>query len=345
MRSPARGRSGRHDIRAAVAAAFVLTACSAPQRGSAPPEFLEGELRARGRLQLAETRVSRAFGDSMLGKASWLSANGRFAVLFLVARDTDGNGRIEAQFGQHGEPLGDEPRPWLFEIDAGRGVEYDELLEIDAADRVVVLRKQTEVVAIDTETSASSVLADTRSLVGADSNRCLPPRKLALDPHHPRVALLNGEPPRLTIRELDGASDSTIMARAGYLWRARFTSTPDWLELLLIDQPQAGRSLQLPQQNTSCACRYCGLFALSQGFYGWEGPPFRSVLIAPDGQHIPAAPSATPIGRSAYAIGDSSALFRTDGSRIDLPRDCDSLEVIAGASRVMVRCREGVRLL
>jgi hypothetical protein len=71
------------------------------------------------------------------------------------------------------------------------------------------------------------------------------------------------------VRDLATQEEWTVPAK-GRLWRGWADDAGRGATLLEVPAGSSG----WPSQNTSCACRWCGRFAMSHGFYGWSGPDF-----------------------------------------------------------------------
>ena len=60
---------------------------------------------------------SQPFGEEFGGKPLWLSANGRYVAMFRLTADTDGNGKLNIEFGMHGDSWGDDLMLDLFDLE------------------------------------------------------------------------------------------------------------------------------------------------------------------------------------------------------------------------------------
>jgi hypothetical protein len=322
---------------------IAVLACTSPgMRG--PESASPGLLITRGELRATEGVSSAPFGGAVPGRAAWLSRGGRIALIYRFDRDTDDDGRVEVEFGHHGNALKDEPRPWVYDLTTGRGAEWDEHLATDPRDRYIALARGDTVTLLDAETGEARELPGVRARTDADANRCLPPRQLSFDDAGKRIAFIEGTPPVLDIRDLRTNAESRIAPEQGYLWRAFFTGDRDWMMLFVVDTPSTGESAAFPRQRTSCACRVCNLFAMSYSFMGWEGAPFRARLASPDGRQLAVPVSASPVGRAGYVVPDSAKAYRWDRSAIPLPAGCDSLHVIPNAAVLLLQCTDGARI-
>lgn len=319
--------------RRAVVPALLL--CLAACRGENPGIH---ELRTT-RVRHVETSVSAPFGGDVMGQAIWLSRGGRIALVYLIDHDTDGNGRLEADFGTHGEPWADVPRLWAFDLESGTAARYDELLELDPTDRYAALRVGGRYVLLDARTGVAMDLAAWGISGADDTNRCLPPRQLGFDGEGRRMAFLRGTPPRLVVRDLQTGAEREVRADSGVLWRGGFGPEPDWVRLDVVDVAD-GDSIAYPERFSSCASRSAMPFASSYSFGPWQGPPFRSELVPPRGSRVTVPGLARMVGTGAYALRDT-ALRTADGRPVELPAGCHHpMTVFDGAPTVLLRCGE-----
>lgn len=241
----------------APAPAESVAAPPAPARPAAPGDLLTGP-----------------FGDRRFGFVLASSHNGRFVVLRRFA------GEERPSFGHHGE-ASQSATQTLFDRVTGDERPIDDVIGVDEARRFVLfVALGTPVVAdADTGTFVPLAGADTES----DANDCLPPRQAALSEHGSRVGWVTAK--GLAVRELATGAQWTVPSQ-GRLWRGFPDESSHGAVLLEL----AAGTGDWPRQNTSCACRWCGRFALSYGFYGWSGPAFTVTHVAEDGARSPGEP-------------------------------------------------------
>lgn len=219
--------------------------------------------------------LTEPFGGRRFGFVLASTHNGRFVVL----RRFDGEER--PSFGHHGE-ASQSAQQTLFDRVTGDERPIDDIIDLDETRRFVLFVARGVPVVADGDTGAFVPLAaaDTQN----DANDCLPPRQAALSEHGFRVGWVTAR--GLAVRELATGAEWTVPAQ-GRLWRG----IPDESSRGALLLEVAAGSSEWPRQNTSCACRWCGRFALSYGFYGWSGPAFTMTHVAEDGSRTPGAPA------------------------------------------------------
>jgi hypothetical protein len=318
-------------IRRLLFALLPLAANGGCDRSAPPVE----ELRITP-VRAAESVVSAPFGGDVQGTPRWLSRGGRIAMLYRIDADTDGNGRREAMFGQHGETLADQPRLWAYDLERGTETRYDELLSTDPTGRYAALRNNGRYLLLDGRTGAVTDLTAWGISGEDDVNRCLPPRQLSFDQAGRRIAFLRGSPPRLVVREIESGAEREMEPDSGLLWRAGFGPFAGWMRMDMVDAAE-GDSAAFPELFTSCRSRPAMPFASSYSFGGWEGPPFRSALVPRRGRRVTIPGGALPVGPRAYALRDT-ALRRTNGRPVPLPPGCGQMTVFYVAPTVLLQC-------
>jgi hypothetical protein len=319
--------------------ALLALAVSGGCDRSAPP--ME-ELRITP-IRPTESVVSAPFGGDVQGRPAWLSHGGRMALVHRIDADTDGNGRLEAIFGFHGETLGDQPRLWAYDLERGTGTRYDELLATDPTHRYAALRQTGRYLLLDGRTGAVTDLSAWGISGEDDTNRCLPPRQLSFDDEGRRIAFLRGSPPRLVVREIASGAEREIVPDSGLLWRGSFGPFAGWMQMDVVDAAE-GDSAAFPEMFTTCHSRASLPFASSYSVGGWEGPPFRSVLVPRRGRRVTIPGESLPVGPRAYALRDTT-LRRADGRVVPLPSGCWGMTVFYVAPTVLLECRGGTSAL
>ncbi len=296
-------------------------------------------------LQRADTSMSGYHGGSHPGRSTWLSRNGRFAVIFQWRDDTDGDGQVRIETGYHGEMLADEPAPFLVDMQTGATARYDELLTLSAG-RWLTLRDGQGVWLFDADDGTRTKLQDPTALPRNDENACYDPRALIFDEHGPRVGLLVDEPSHLRIRDLAGGDEWRVDAGEDVVWRARFTRVEDVVVLYAVplDSARADSAGGLPREVTSCSNRLGMMFAASMSGSGWEGPPYYRLVVHRNGRRLRLEQEPIVVSDDVLALGDS-VLLRMDGSRIELPSDCERLVAVPGAGVVLLDCAATTRIL
>ncbi len=208
------------------------------------------------------------FGGDAWGFVQASTINGRFILLRRFS------GADPPRFGQHGEASSPASLA-AFDLTTGSERALDDWVGISSDRRWLLLIADATLWLVDGDTGTWDPLpgADMRE----DSNRCLPPRQAAFSPDGTHVGwvLDSGE---LRVRKLTEKTEWSL-ASDQRIWRG-------WPEnggqsAVLAELPTASQGW--PSQRTSCACRWCGRFAASHGFYGWGGPEFTFMRVGRDG--------------------------------------------------------------
>jgi hypothetical protein len=197
------------------------------------------------------------FGGKRFGFAEGSSKNGRLVFL----RRFQGSAR--PTFGQHGESSTPTDLTLFDRVD-GRELPIDELL--DVADRRYFLVLEGGALRVIDAASGASTNLDGVDMAD-DANLCLPPRQGGFSEGGKRVGWVTSG--GLAVRDLESGVTWTVMS-SGRLWRGWPDDTGRGATLAEVTAAGA----DWPRQNTSCACRWCGRFAMSHGMYGWSGPTF-----------------------------------------------------------------------
>jgi hypothetical protein len=200
-----------------------------------------------------------AFGGERWGFIEASSVNGRLVVL----RRFQGN--VAPTFHQHGESSVPTDVA-VFDTVLGTERAIDELIEIDPKRRWLLVLAGNLLLG-DAESGEFVELAGAD--LQADENRCLAPRQATFSVGGARVAWVLKGAKELRVRELSSGQEWTV-GGDGMVWRGFSDETGRGAILLEIPAKSRG----WPMQQTSCACRWCTRFALSFGFYGWNGPTF-----------------------------------------------------------------------
>jgi hypothetical protein len=95
--------------------AAILT-CAVTAIALTPSMIPVADLPPAAPFTLGTIAESPPFGDEFGGKPLWLSANGRYVAMFRLTDDTDGNGRLNIEFGMHGDSWGDDLMLDVFDL-------------------------------------------------------------------------------------------------------------------------------------------------------------------------------------------------------------------------------------
>jgi len=233
-----------------------------PASGPVQAAPAEAQLQATGPLR------TDAFGGNRWGFVEASSANGRMVVLRRF------HGDARPSFGHHGESA-DEPEVTLFDRVTGQERTFSEIIDIDVTRRYLLLIGDDALWLVDAETGSFEALKGAD--MEPDGNACLAPRQASFSTKGKRVAWVTDKAGSLTVRDLATGTAWRIAAKQR-MWRG--WPQDDGRGAVVIEVP-AGTGW--PQQQTSCACRWCNRFAMSYGVYGWGGPPFAIEQAAEDG--------------------------------------------------------------
>lgn len=224
----------------------------------------------------ADTLLTSHFGDSRWGFAEISSANGRLVVLRRF------HGPDKPVFGLHGD-VSVQPELTVFDRFSGEQHDLTEIIDIDTSRRWLLAISQDQLWLIDAENGKWESLAGAD--MESDGNACLPPRHGSFSAKGNKLAWIVDSGGSATVRELSTGREWSVSAR-GRLWRAWPDDEGDGITLGELDSSAQG----FPRQDTSCACRWCGRFAKSYGFYGWSGPSWTFEHLADDGTRSEGGP-------------------------------------------------------
>ncbi len=217
------------------------------------------------------------FGNSRWGFVEISSANGRLVVLRRF------HGPDKPVFGQHGEVSGTQPQLTVFDRFSGEQHDLAEIIDIDSSRRWLLAISQNQLWLIDAENGKWEALVGVD--MDSDGNACLPPRQASFSAKGRKLAWIVDGGRSVTVRELSTAREWSVSVR-GRVWRAWPDDEGRGITLGELDPSVQG----FPIQNTSCACIWCGRFALSYGFYGWSGPSWKFEHVAENGARSEGGP-------------------------------------------------------
>jgi hypothetical protein len=169
----------------------------------------------------------------------------------------------------------------VFDRAAGTERVIDDLIDVEPGRRWFLVLEGGNVLLGDARTGAFVPLD--KADKNGDQNRCLPPRQANFSADGKRVGWT--APDGFHVRDLKSNAEWVVKPKQR-LWRG--WPDDDGKGATLAEVP-AGTT-DWPSQNTSCACRWCGRFAMSYGMYGWSGPAFDIEHVAEDGSRKKADP-------------------------------------------------------
>ena len=262
-----------------VLAMLALAGCSSAEHFSPLTQTATGKVQPAPKLAVAaeiedaeptaDALLTGHFGNSRWGFVEISSANGRLVVLRRF------HGPDKPVFGQHGE-VSVQPQLTVFDRFSGEQHDLTEIIDIDFSRRWLVAISQNQLWLIDAENGKWEALAGVD--MDSDGNACLPPRQASFSVMGRKLAWIVDGGRSITVRELSTAREWSVSAR-GRVWRAWPDDEGRGITLADLDPSVQG----FPIQNTSCACIWCGRFALSMGFHGWSGPSWKFEHVAEDG--------------------------------------------------------------
>lgn len=308
-------------------AALWVTACKR--------ETPVSQAKKEGVSEPAGPRVT-PFGGPHLGFVDFLERDARFAVMHRFIEDTDGDGNIDPELGDHGEPGGDLPVVTVHDFRTGKQTLYDELIATDSRLRYVVVRKDADVVLWSASGAVKLPNADPRE----DANPCMPARQASIDPGGTWMTYLRAHPDRVVVRELQTGNERELPAK-GNLWRA--DPTPRGWAMLreIINDTNQDAQLNWPRRKGSCVCRWCAKFAKSLGAAGFEaGDEFQSTLVDPTGRRIEGFEQPLPVAPGRVWSLTRHRLYDLEGNVVELGPDeaCRLAALPLETGKLVTRC-------
>ena len=274
---------------------------------------------------------SKAFGDKFSGRVLWLSANGRYAALFRLTEDTDKNGRLNIEFGMHGDSWGDELSLDVFDIDNGSHQRFDDLLVGDPQGRYLVLARGPDTFLFDSSDGSARDLRELGGDATTDGNLCMSPRQIAFDESGERIALLRDKPAGVVIFTPASGDSREIYRSTQPLWRVAFTSDP---ARLLATEVRG----EFPKQGGSCVSRSRSAFAASYSTTGIDSTLLTYSFIGIDGQRLAVDEAPVLLGNGVYALPGGSRLQKIGGGDIGVPAGCKIIDGADGSRIVELEC-------
>jgi hypothetical protein len=255
--------------------------------------FCPGTERSRHVRELALHTADGGIGSAHPLLFQELAADGSWCLVCQARSDTDGDGKITVGIGHHGDPLGDDVRPYLI-VGSGAGWTFDEFINFDPTGRYVAVREDACLSFVDTR-SAQVITVPDADL--RDEGYFGPHRGAAFDVQgRQAVYLKGGAKPRVSVRDLATGKEQSFDPGPGLVLSARFDGQGQWIEL---EVEPSGR---WPRVFTTAAPRHCRGSALSWSVFG-SGLP--SVV-----RLVPLAGGAVREGVDILTSFDDGALVR-----------------------------------
>jgi hypothetical protein len=284
------------------------------------------------------------FGRDRTGFTDWFSVDGRWAVVYEIDEDTDGDGLLDVRLGQHGEAEGDQLVPLLYDLLSPRkGARLDEVVAREPT-RSRLLVRAKEIRLLDSKLSTFRTIPGTDFDLRSDSNPCLAPRQATLDPTGRLFSTLHDKSPRIRLSMAVDRVTTTFTTEAADVWRAQATPFASWVivEEVQVDSDKDGR-VKFPRLRSSCVCRWCRRFAQSVGDYGWSGDRVRRVAIHESGSRVDVGSKVIPVGPAHLYDMDTGRAYDRRGQTRLWPSGCVVAQIPLGDPRVLLRCQKDGR--
>ncbi|HSP79093.1 MAG TPA: hypothetical protein VLQ93_11220, partial [Myxococcaceae bacterium] len=320
---------------ALLASALLLPACAAQRAStpitSAPPTGLP---QAAGPIGTPHPFVFQA-----------AASDGRWVVACQAREDTNGDGKLEVLYGQHGGTRGDALLPYLF-LEPGEGERLDDFLTSDPTGRYLVVVRGGSLRLLDTHTRADTELAAPGTFPDSTAPGSALPVSFSRDGK--RLLLVASGPEqrtRATLFHLEDGRQQEVPHGPGELGAASLFPEGDWAMFGVLTQDTDGDGkLTWPQANTSLSSRFCRGPVLSYGQYGYTGDrPDHVVAPVTGGPLFQMSDVLRPLGGSVLRRDEQGALFveNAQGQRTEwVPASCGGslLHVDVEREQLLVVC-------
>lgn len=275
-----------------------------------------------------------AFGQRVTGFVDWMSADGRYVILYRFVSDTNGDGEVAVHLGDHGETTGDEPIVEVHDLVDGSFDSVDSIVVTGPRQQYFVMRNGERLFLFDTATGAELELpADPSPDV---ANPCLPSRQAVFGPAGDRLAFRKSDGVAGALELVSG--EVREFTTDDLLWRVGAPPLTASVILQTIPADTDGDGVVTsPAAKSSCSNRWGMRFASSLGRYGWSGDKHVSVMVWPDGSRTEFAGNLVPIGKE-HAWSGAGGITTRDGVAVDPPRGCQIGSIPLGSPRIVVQC-------
>ncbi|RKG94069.1 hypothetical protein [Corallococcus terminator] len=312
--------------------ALMLSACAS--RG---PSFLASN--AGG---VDPSRPSADYGTAHPFLLNASAQDGRWLLACQARTDTDGDGRIQIFFGNHGEIFGDAVRTYLF-LEPGAGIPIDALLATDPTGRFLALVRDGTLLLLDLETREEKELA---SKVTTDPASPEPPVRASFSRDGRQLLFLRPEGSRsvAVVRDLREGTERVLDAGRGRIEQAVLTPSGHWavLDMVEDDDPEQPWTQQNPMFANNAGCM--GPVLSSSSFNGQGGgTSIRRFRRVDGGPFVQGNDVLHPLGRGMLRRApDSSIVFEDVQGRREtwVPASCNAklLHVDEARQQVLVAC-------
>ncbi len=310
------------NFRALLTSALLLPACAAQRASTAPtPETTASTApSAQGVTAAPPTGLQREAGPIGTPHPIVLqtaATDGRWVVACQAREDTDGDGKLEVRYGQHGDTRGDALAPYLF-LEPGEGERLDDFLTADPTDRYLVVVRGGSLRLLDTYTRADTELAAPGTFPESKAPRSALPVSFSRDGKHLLLVVLSGQDKKATafLINLADGSRREVGHGPGVLGEASLDPEGRWVMFGVLTQDTNGDGqLTWPQLKTSLAPRGCRGPILSYGQYGYTGdmPSYVFTRVS-GGPLVPSDDMLLPVGDWGLRQGEQGALLVEDAS-------------------------------
>ncbi|QRK10594.1 hypothetical protein JQX13_11190 [Archangium violaceum] len=298
------------NFRALLTSALLLPACAAQRASTAPaPEPTApptGLQREAGPIGTPHPIVLQT-----------AARDGRWVLACQAREDTNGDGKLEVRYGQHGGTRGDALVPYLF-LDPGEGEQLDDFLTADPTDRYLVVVRGGSLRLLDTYTHADTELAAPGTFPESKAPLSALPVSFSRDGKHLLLVTLTGldkKASAVLINLADG-SRQEVRHGPGVLGEASLAPEGRWAMFgVLTEDTNGDGQLTWPIVKTTLAPRGCRGPILSYGQYGYTGdkPSFALTRVS-GGPLVPADDMLLPVGDLGLRRGEQGELFVEDAS-------------------------------
>lgn len=247
------------------------------------------------------------FGGNRWGFVMATTGNRRFVFVRLFP------GEPPESMGHHGGAALDTTLT-LFDLQEGTERVLGEIIDLDDTRRFVLVTDESgATLLLDADQGTWETLPTSTQ---SDGNRCLAPRSVSLSPDGTSLGLITPDSRSVIVRQLPDGEAYTVDAPPDtVVWRAWPHDDNTRTTVALVPE---GSTPTWPQQQTSCACRYCNPFAASYGMYGWAGPDFDLFELTPSDS--PVATDQVPDRASTWLDTDSKCRLTPAETKRNLER-------------------------
>ncbi len=345
------------NLRVLLASALLLPACAAQRASTTPtpaPEPSAAPAPSASVPVAQGTPVAPPTGlqqqDGPIGTPhpfifQAAATDGRWVVACQAREDSNGDGKVEVRYGQHGDTSGDALAPYLF-LDPGAGERLDDFLTADPTDRYLVVVRGGSLRLLDTYTRQDTELAPPGGF--PDSTTPASPLPVSFSQDGRRLLVMRSGPDKklqAVLLHLEDGSRHEVPHGPGELGQASLWDDGTWAEFGVLTQDTDGDgTLTWPLIRTSLSPRFCRGPIRSYSRYGYDGDkPSLVVRRVSGGPILQADDILRPLGDSLLRRDEQGELFVEDasGQRTPwVPASCQGtiLHVDVEREQLLVAC-------